>query len=282
MRSTAMVAMFLFCAVSAFAQELGDEVNPVQVHNGIVRMDYLDGFYVPDLKVKGTNTDIAGMEFSGAAARVGITAGYGFYGLDPVRLRVYGTAGVEPMMLKWDSNGTNQFVDDTGEDSKTLAFTKGLEPSFGVGAEIEYRYGDVMLDVGSYWKSASAKAKKDTFDSQDEERLSYRLLNVTATLGWQATFWLKPYAGIRYSRLDMTYRHHLTTFEFDPGPPATIVQVERHARIDFELKKNLNYVLGFDFGGAGLTSFRLEGWFGDVYGGMLSLKFEFSSEARRA
>jgi hypothetical protein len=249
------------------------EEPKVSDHNIILGLDILNGFYANSLRVKGSNTDVSGIDFSGGAERTQLTYGYGYYGLDFLRFRVHGTAGVDVKLLKWSGSGATQFEQD-GSDKKTVAFYKGLKPVFGVGGDIEGRWETLVLDFAVDWRGSFSKVD-DTFNTGDHESLSYRLLDYTFMVGWQPFDGLKPYAGLRYSSFDMIYRQSVSGVTFNPGPPPTFTPFTHSAEVRFDFKRNLSYVAGIDFGGTGLVGFRIEGWFGDVYGGALSLTFAF-------
>lgn len=274
--------MFVLAGSPLWAQSFLDRPLPahfedakepvVSDHNVILGLDILNGFYANKLRVKSATPDVTGVDFSGGAARSQLTYGYGYYGLDFLRFRAHGTVGADVKLIRWSGTGATQFEQDGG-DSKTIGFYRGIKPVFGVGGDIEGRWETLVFDFAVDWRGSLSKVD-NTFDSGDHESLSYRLLNYTLTVGWQPFAGLKPYVGLRYSSFDMIYRQEVSGVTFNPGPPPSFVSYTHSSEVRLGFQRNLSYVAGLDLGG-GLTAFRIEGWFGDVYGGTLSLTFTF-------
>jgi hypothetical protein len=262
---------FLDRPLPAHFEDVKEEPK-VADHNVILGLDILNGFYSKSLRVKSANTDVTGIDFSGGAARTQFTYGYGYYGLDFLRFRVHGTVGADVKLIKWSGTGATQFEQDSS-DSKTVGFYKGLKPVFGIGGDIEGRWETLVLDFAVDWRGSVSKVD-DTFQTNDHESLSYRLLNYTFTVGWQPFPALKPYVGLRYSSFDMIYRQEVSGFTFNPGPPPGFVSFTHSSEVRLGFQRNLSYVAGLELGG-GLPAFRIEAWLGDVYGGALSLTFTF-------
>ena len=272
--AVAVLAVFLIGA-SAFAQEVkkdaAPEATPVKEHNFLLGMNFAEGFYARELQVKSTSTDLSGIAFSGGSFRTDLSLGYGYYGLDPLRFNVRGTFGYDGEILRWKGLDQTQFESDL-KSKRTVGFYQGEHGAFGLEGDVEYNLSDVVFEAAAGWRGSSETSKDKNTHAVD--RMSYELLEFTGTVGYQVASWLKPYVGLRYTDFGMHFTTNGSHKVFIP-PVGPVVDVQDHFDIRLGFKRNLSYVGGIDFGGAGAFSFHLEGWFGDVYGGTLGMEFRF-------